>query len=42
MATKEVIYREKQDNGIPNSLHMKRILYYQMINKNVLMPRLRS
>ena len=37
MATKEVMYRKRQGNGIPNSLHMKRILYNQMIKEKVLM-----
>ena len=37
MITKEGIYRKKQGNGIPNILHMKRILYNQMIKEKVLM-----
>ena len=37
MATKEVIYSKRQENGIPNILHMKRILYNQMIKEKVLM-----
>ena len=37
MATKEVIYRKRQGNGIPNILHVKRISYYQMIKEKVLM-----
>ena len=37
MATKEVIYRKRQGNGIPNILHMKRILYNQMIKEKVLL-----
>ena len=36
MATREVIYRKRQGNGIPNILHVKRISYNQMIKEKVL------
>ena len=36
MATKEMIYRKSQGNGIPHISHMKRIVYNQMLKEKFL------